>query len=149
MSRQSFLRNLDNPTEDLTPSDYGLEIAFGIGQPLQPEYGSIIANIVSFDYDDPKPTNSKGPRKRNKNRTKIDIVPCGFDYFKGFESSKVDMYNIPRLMCFKNRDNFTMKGDYYSEKFKYIEIKMYRCEKNSSSKINCKSEAEIDEFFKE
>jgi hypothetical protein len=58
------------------------------------------------------------------------------------------MYNIPRLMCFKNRDNFTMNGDYYSEKFRYIEIKMYRCDKNSS-KVKCKSETEIDEFFKD
>jgi len=31
-------------------------------------------------------------------------------------------------MCIKNRDNFTIYGDYYSEKFKYIEIKMYRCD---------------------
>jgi hypothetical protein len=56
------LRNLDNPKEDLTPSDYGLEIAFGIGKPIQPEYGSLIANIVSFDYVESKSTNSKGPR---------------------------------------------------------------------------------------
>jgi hypothetical protein len=58
------------------------------------------------------------------------------------------MYNIPKLMCIKDRDNFTMQGDYYSEKFRYIEIKMYRCDQNSS-KVKCKSDAEIDEFFKD
>jgi hypothetical protein len=51
-------------------------------------------------------------------------------------------------MCFKNKENFTLKGDFYSEKFRYIEIKLFRCDKNSS-KIKCKSEAEIDEFFNE
>lgn len=51
-------------------------------------------------------------------------------------------------MCIKDRDNFTMQGDYYSEKFRYIEIKMYWCDQNSS-KVKCKSDAEIDEFFKD
>jgi hypothetical protein len=108
VSRQSFLRNLDAPGELLTPSDYGLELAFGIGKQIKPEYGSLTANIVSFDYMDSKSTNSTVPRERKKNRIKIDLVPCEFEYFKGFDSAKVDMYNIPRLMCIKNRDNFTI-----------------------------------------
>ena len=96
VSRQSFLRNLDAPTEYLTPSDYGFEFAIGIGKPIQPENGSLVANIISFDYLEDKSSNSKMPRKRKKNKTQLDLVPCGFDYFKGFNPEKIDMYNIPR-----------------------------------------------------
>jgi hypothetical protein len=148
VSRQNLLRNLDNPTEFLTPSDYGLEFAIGIGKPIEPEYGSLVANLMSFDYLEDKSINSKIPRKRIKTKTQLDMVPCGFDYFKGFDPAKIDMYNIPNLMCIKDRENFTVRGDYYSEEFRYIEIRLFRCDKNSS-KIKCKSEAEIDEFFKQ
>ena len=62
MSRQSFLRNLDVPTEYLTPSDFGLELAFGIGKPIDPSYGNLTANIVSYDYLDGNSSDSKGKR---------------------------------------------------------------------------------------
>ena len=52
VSRQTFLRNLDEENEQLTPSEFGLELAFGIGKPLLPEYGSLKASLVSFDYED-------------------------------------------------------------------------------------------------
>ena len=95
VSRQTFLRNLDATDEHLMPSDFGQELAFGIGKIIEPEYGSIVANIVKFDYIDEKSASPNEPRKRNKSKTKIDMVPCGFDHFKGFSRSKVEMFKIP------------------------------------------------------
>ena len=51
-------------------------------------------------------------------------------------------------MCIKDRESLDLKGDYYSEKFRYLEVKVYRCDKNIS-KVKCKSDAEIDEYFKD
>jgi hypothetical protein len=86
VSRQTFLRNLDEKDEELTPSKFGLELAFGIGKPLPPEYGSLRANIVTFDYedDDKSRKNATVSRKRNKDKKKVNMIPCGLDYFKGF-----------------------------------------------------------------
>jgi hypothetical protein len=53
---------LDLDEEDLTPSDYGLEMAFGIGKPFPPEIGSLKVNIVKFDYDEL-------PKNQSKNST--------------------------------------------------------------------------------
>jgi hypothetical protein len=79
------------------------------------------------------------------------MVPCGFDYFKGFDRAKVNMYKIPKLMCIKDKKNLTLRGDFYSEKFKYLEVKLYRCDKKQENitKVKCKSDAEIQEFFRE
>ena len=96
VSRQFFLRNLDSENETLTPSDFGNEIAFGIGKPIEPEYGSMVASIVEYYYKDEKTADPNVPRERIKTKRLIDMVPCGFDYFKGFDRAKVNMYNIPK-----------------------------------------------------
>ena len=77
------------------------------------------------------------------------MIPCGLDYFKGFQREKIEQYKLHNLLCIKNRNNFTLKGDFYSEKFRYLEVRMFRCENSTLSKISCKNVNEIDEFFKE
>ncbi len=54
-------------------------------------------------------------------------------------------------MCIKDKKNLTLRGDFYSEKFKYLEVKLYRCDKKQENitKVKCKSDAEIQEFFRE
>jgi hypothetical protein len=71
-------------------------------------------------------------RSRIKSKQKVDIVPCGLDKFKGFNKKTVEMYKIDKLMCIKNLDDFTLKGDFYSGKFRYLEIRMFRCENSTS-----------------
>jgi hypothetical protein len=50
VSRQTFLRDLDDPKEILTPSDFGAEVAFGIGKPITPQFGNLTLNMVRYDY---------------------------------------------------------------------------------------------------
>lgn len=52
------------------------------------------------------------------------------------------------MMCFKNISDFILQGDFYSEKFNYLEIKVQKCINTTENKNGCKSESEINEFFK-
>jgi hypothetical protein len=56
------------------------------------------------------------------------------------------MYSIDKMLCIRNKDQFSLKGDFYSEEFKYLEIKLFKC-KNNTSKMNCKNQTDIDKFF--
>lgn len=50
------------------------------------------------------------------------------------------MYGIDRLMCFK-RKNYSLSGDFYSNTFRYITIKLTKCKKN------CKDLSIIDSYM--
>lgn len=50
------------------------------------------------------------------------------------------MFGINNFMCF-NRTNFSLEGNYYSDVFTFIGMKLLRC------KTNCKNSSEIDAFF--
>jgi hypothetical protein len=49
VSKQSFMRDLD-ASPPLKPGDYGFNIAFGIGKPLDMSYGKFIVSTVSFGF---------------------------------------------------------------------------------------------------
>lgn len=88
-----------------------------------------------------------GTTKRNKDKKPIDIVKCNSSYFKSFNQSKVLMYGIRELNCIKDLDLIQLQGDFYSEVFKYLELKLIRCVNKTSKGVPCKSDREIDEWF--
>jgi hypothetical protein len=50
------------------------------------------------------------------------------------------------MMCVKDRDSYKIEGDFYSTHFRYLEIKLLKCNP-SNSKVPCKSASQIEEFF--
>ena len=56
------------------------------------------------------------------------------------------MYGIPTLSCFKNLSDFSLRGDYYSESFSYLQIKLIKCTNTTSYNL-CKTDDEIDAYF--
>jgi hypothetical protein len=57
------------------------------------------------------------------------------------------MYGVPTLNCFKNLSDFSLRGDFYSESFSYLEIRLQKCT-NTTTFQECKSDDEIDLYFK-
>ena len=58
------------------------------------------------------------------------------------------MYGIPKMQCMKDLKDLRLQGDFYSEFFTYLEIRLLKCMNTSvEGSIKCKSEAEIDKFF--
>mmetsp|Transcript_3310 Transcript_3310/g.3286 ORF Transcript_3310/g.3286 Transcript_3310/m.3286 type:complete len:158 (+) Transcript_3310:553-1026(+) len=55
------------------------------------------------------------------------------------------MIGIDKYQCLKS-NNYTLEGDFYSQAFSYVEIKVWQCV-NETSDVVCKSHEEIDDFF--
>lgn len=57
------------------------------------------------------------------------------------------MYNISKQNCLKKKD-YELQGDYYSENFKYLEIRLFKC-RNATTKHECKDSDVINKFFED
>jgi hypothetical protein len=75
----------------------------------------------------------------NKTRINIPFKPCGQSHFSGFDPEKIGMYKIDQFLCMSNVSSFELQGDFYSPRFRYLEIRLYKCINSTSSKIVCKS----------
>lgn len=98
------MRDLDYE-KPLVPSDFGFNIGFGLKRDIDPTYGKFMVLKVSQNY-----VNINGNRTRVKTKEKVEYQLCGNDttQFQGLNSTKVDMYGIPILNCFKNLTDFSL-----------------------------------------
>ncbi len=104
-------------------------MAFGLKKPLEPSIGRFIASRVSFNY-----VNKNGKKVRNKVRTELNVQLCkNTKNFHMFNQSRIDMYGIPQMYCFTDPSELAVQGDFYSEFFTYLEIKLLKCSQNITS----------------
>ena len=92
-STQVYLADL-NTVGSLTPTDFGFDIAVGLNKTLDPSIGYFSFMQVTYDYQ-----TVNGQIKRIKTKTALPLVPCGNDFFTGFNQTKVTMYSIPYMNC--------------------------------------------------
>jgi hypothetical protein len=57
------------------------------------------------------------------------------------------LYGIDKMMCVKNKSSYELQGDFYSTEFRYLEVKLFKCNPKFSKNIVCKNETEIASFF--
>lgn len=62
-------------------------------------------------------------------------------YFKYKNQQQVKDYSIDKMMCIKIPD-YQLKGDFYSEEFKYLEVQLKKCRGTK-----CFNQTTIDSFF--
>ena len=142
VSTQVYLADL-NKADALVPQKYGYDIAFGLNKTLDPSIGYFTFNQVNFNYV----AQPDGSVSRIKSRIPLQFVPCGNDFFKGFNQTTIDMYSIPYMNCL-NFTGYQLQGDYYSEIFSYMQLRLFKC-KNSTKKGStvCRDPEVIDSFF--
>lgn len=76
-NKNSLMRDLDH-AGPLMPGLLGFDFAFGIGQPLDPSYGSYIAEEVTAYYDKP---NEKGVFVKKKAKRNLAFTTCLDQHF--------------------------------------------------------------------
>ncbi len=86
-----------------------------------------------------------GKAIRKKEKRELEIGRCGTELFQYPVKQDIIDYNIANLMCIKNK-NYSLEGDFYSRRFRYLQIKMLKCNPKTSS-VPCKSQAEISKFL--
>ena len=68
-----------------------------------------------------------------KTRTPVRIDPCEeSELFEYSNSTKTKMYGIDKYMC-PNTTELNVTGNYYSETFKYIEVKLKKCDNQTGT----------------
>ena len=92
ISKSSFMKDL-GLSGPFYPFEYGFDISFGLGQPLDPNIGYYVANQIYFYY----PADG-GPR--NKTRIPLDFTACGQDLFNSNNFTTTLQYGINNYMCF-------------------------------------------------
>ena len=50
------------------------------------------------------------------------------------------------MMCLDDQTQYNLEGDYYSSNFRYLEVKIFKCN-GKTSQVACKTKTEIDAFF--
>ena len=74
----------------------------------------------------------------------MEYEQCGYTGIrakqKDLENLGLDKYNCPKYK------NYSIQGTFYSDKFRYIQARLYRCQ-NTTTKNDCHSKEEIDKFI--
>ena len=138
ISKGSFMRNL-NLEGAYQPSNFGFDISFGLGKYLDPKIGYYSVNQINYFYT------QEGARK--KIRTPLSFSICGDSKFGNKNLTTTFQYGINNQFCIDN-NNFTLEGEFYSDNFQYIEIKLFKCINSTTSNDNhCAPQEQVDSFF--
>lgn len=78
INKKSLIRDL-NMAGPYVPTDFGFDLAFGVGQPIDPTIGFYTAQYVQFVYVE-NPAGS-GILKKKKIKTTMNIDYCNNGYF--------------------------------------------------------------------
>ena len=97
---------------------------------MDPSYGQYIMNQVHYYYSNE--TWPNGERKKVKIRTPLELVACGTENFNYSDTQEVKTFGITNLMCIRNKSAYSIQGDYYSNDFRFLEIKVLKCNPSTS-----------------
>ncbi len=61
-----------------------------------------------------------------KRKVNLEIGNCGAKTFNYPDVDEIKKFNIDQLHCLKS-PNYTLRGDFYSDDYQYLEIKLKRC----------------------
>ena len=133
---QQLLKSESRPKIDLTPGNF--LFAFGISD--DSSYYSYDPTIFNFEVIQYLYQKGKYVEKKN-----IEFEPCNESNFKSFPGAFKSF--IPdNLNCIKNT-NITLEGYWDENEMRFFSVYVKRCV-NTSESANCKSEEEINAFFK-
>jgi hypothetical protein len=106
---------------------FGMNLNYGNNDLLlDPTYVTYSYKQVSQVYLN----DSSGNFKRTK--TTIDTHTCGIDSFDNVDDDTITSLGIDKYYCPTYR-NYTVAGNFYSNRYDYIELKFYKCNPAYSS----------------
>jgi hypothetical protein len=76
----------------------------------------------------------------------LPLVECGTQYFNHANKAGIKKFGIDKMMCIKDKDGYSISGDYYSDDFKYLQVKLLKCNP-INSQVPCKDPSQLDAFF--
>ncbi len=144
ISELNLIRNLDTEPEyqpylnSFGDENGGFDFAFGTYTKLDPSIAYLEVNQV-FAYFSDTLKDDFGEPLRMKRKVPLDFKQCGNEEFDYPDVDIIDKFSINQMYCLTKAANYTLKGDFYSNDYQYLEVKLKRCHEN-----NCKNITEID-----
>ena len=145
----NLIRNLDTEPEyqpnlnSFGDGNGGFDFAFGTYTKLDPTIAYLEVNQV-FAYFSDTLKDDFGEPLRIKRKVPLDFKLCGNEGFNYPNVDIIEKFSINQMNCLTKLSNYTLKGDFYSDDYQYLEVKLKRCHGN-----NCKNITEIDSAVQE
>ena len=125
MSKNTIFKELKDDTEIHKIGEkgimFGMLIDYNGGDLLaDPSYVTYKLRQVSQLY-----VNSSGSITPQRTKTTINTTLCGTNSFDNVNAETIERLGVDKYLCPDNLE-YTIAGNYYSQRFDYIEIKFYR-----------------------
>ncbi|CDW71429.1 UNKNOWN [Stylonychia lemnae] len=140
--KTSFLRDLKEEPA-FRPQDLGFDFAFGIGEDIPANIGGFTVRQIEFQFE----KYSNGTQKRVKKPSRdLNITKCGSDLFRYDDKQELVDLEIDQMNCLKETE-YELKGNFYAQEYKYLELKLWKCGSRFKSSANCANETAMQQYF--
>ncbi|CDW87303.1 UNKNOWN [Stylonychia lemnae] len=133
------------------PQDLGFDFAFGLSQNLEPSIGYFtVRQQVIFETD---MIDDQGKIVIEKLKRDVKFSKCQRKHLNHTNQADVVANGISNFYCIED-NTYQFSGNYYQRTFEYVEIKLWKCQNQSSpnainnnQKVVCQDKKIIDQFF--
>ncbi|CDW85794.1 UNKNOWN [Stylonychia lemnae] len=140
--KTSFLRDLKEEPA-FRPQDLGFDFAFGIGEEIPANIGKFSVKQIEFEFQ----KQNDGQLKRIKKPSEeIELTSCGTELFRYEDKQEIIDLEIDQMKCLKTND-YELKGNYYAQEYKYLELKLWKCGPKLDPTLKCANETVIKKYF--
>ncbi|CDW91220.1 UNKNOWN [Stylonychia lemnae] len=140
--KTSFLRDLKEEPA-FRPQDLGFDFAFGIGEEIPANIGKFSVKQIEFEFQ----KQNDGQLKRIKKPSEeIELTSCGTELFRYEDKQEIIDLEIDSMKCLKTND-YELKGNYYAQEYKYLELKLWKCGPKLDPTLKCANETVIKKYF--
>jgi len=75
---------------------------------------------------------------KTKHKEDLPFNACGSEGFNFDHQAEIKLRGLNTYNCLTNRD-YEIMGGPYNKEFKYLELKLWKCQNSTKSNIECKS----------
>ncbi|CDW90251.1 UNKNOWN [Stylonychia lemnae] len=146
VSKVSLLRDMSDG-EIFQPQDSGFDFAFGLNSELDPRIGYFTVRQLGLYETEEK--DSSGKNIKRKTKDDIPFTKCGESNFDFPDEAEIISKGISNYNCITT-SNYQFQGNFYQDKFEYLEIKLWKCidpVNATTAQKKCLDRATIDKFF--
>jgi hypothetical protein len=83
------------------------------------------------------------------NRTAMGYELCNDTTFSFSNKTLSDTLGLPYFMCVTDDSYWEIGGDFYSERFQYVEIRLRKCVNSTANNNSCTTPDAIDAYLRD
>ncbi|CDW83128.1 UNKNOWN [Stylonychia lemnae] len=141
VSKVSLIRDM-TLGEIFKPQETGFDFAFGLNKDLDPRIGHF--TIRQYGVYETEQKDSSGKNIKKKTFRDLKFQKCLAENFDFPDESEVVSKGISNYLCLTDTD-YQFQGNYYSDNFEYLEIKLWKCK--DTPQLKCYNQTTINKYL--